>query len=130
MTTHDYTEGQVWSYRTRTGEEASTLVIRCMESYPDEGEVFHIGIDNVRLRNHRIDGGLQTALRHAAVSRETLDASVVALQEIAAPDEGWREGYEVWGQAFANGDAGVFDIPVAAVLDYIEMIVASSDGNT
>jgi hypothetical protein len=126
MTTHVYSEGQVWSYRTRPGEEGSTVVIHRIESYPEEGDVFHIAIEEVRLRNHRVDGGLQTAMRHVPVSRATLDASVLDLLRIAAPEEGWREGYEVWQQAFANGDAGVFDIPVADILGYIETVVASA----
>jgi hypothetical protein len=128
MTASRYSEGQVWTYRTRTGEEGSTFVIRAIESYPGEGQVFHIGIDGVKIRNHRIAGGIQTAMRHAAVSVETLDASAIGVTDIAVPDERWREGFDIWKLAFANGDAAVFHIPVAAILDYIERIVAGADG--
>jgi hypothetical protein len=128
MTTHEYSEGQVWSYVTRPGEEGSTLVIRAIESYPGEGEVFHIGIEGVKLRNHRVTGGIQATMRHTAVSRQTLDVSVDKAIDIAAPDGGWREGYEIWKQAFDNDDAAVFQIPVAEILDYIERVVASADG--
>lgn len=127
MTKPDYAAGQLWTYRTRPGEEASRVAIRTMVREPEDGEVFHISILDVKLRNHRVPGGAQPAMNHAAVLRTTLDASLLAQDGTANEgDEAWRDGYAVWRQAYDNGDAGVFELPVAEILGYIEKVVAAS----
>lgn len=126
MTKPDYAEGQAWTYRTRPGEEGARVAIRRIDHEPEDGEVFHISILGVKLRNHRVPGGLQFAMNHAAVSRITLDASLLDVDGDADGDESWRDGYAVWRQAYDNGDAGIFEIPVRDILGYIEMVVASS----
>jgi hypothetical protein len=122
----EYAVGQAWTYRTRPGEEASRVAIRQIDREPEDGEVFHISILGVKLRNHRVPGGLQPAMHHAAVSRATLDASLLAQEGEADGDGRWRDGYAVWRLAYDNGDAGVFDMPVADILGYIEGVVAAS----
>lgn len=126
MTRPDYAVGQAWTYRTRPGEEASRVAIRHLDREPEDGDVFHVSILDVKLRNHRLPGGRQPAMHHAAVSRASLDTSLLALAGDADTDESWRDGYAVWRQAYDNGDAGVFDLPLAEVLGYIEMVVAAS----
>lgn len=126
MTKPDYAVGQAWTYRTRPGEEGARVAIRRIDDEPEDGEVFHISILGVKLRNHRVPGGLQFAMNHAAVSRATLDASLLDVDSDADSDESWRDGYAVWRQAYDNGDAGIFEIPVRDILGYIEMVVASS----
>ncbi|NID15847.1 hypothetical protein [Luteibacter yeojuensis] len=126
MSKPDYAVGQAWTYRTRPSEEASRVAIRRIDHEPEDGEVFHVSILDVKLRNHRLPGGLQPAMRHAAVSRASLDRSLLQVDGVADGDEGWRDGYGVWRQAYDNGDAGIFDLPLAEVLDYIERVVAAS----
>lgn len=126
MTRPDYAVGQSWTYRTRPGEEGSRVAIRRIDHEPEDGAVFHISILGVKLRNHRVPGGMQPAMNHAAVSRMTLDASLVAADGEADADESWRDGYAVWRQAYDNGDAGIFEIPISEILGYIEMVVAVS----
>ncbi|TCV95880.1 hypothetical protein EC912_102225 [Luteibacter rhizovicinus] len=126
MTQHVYAEGQIWSYRTRPNEDGSRVIIRAIEALPGLGEVFHVSITDLKLRNHRVEGGLQRSLPHIPVDRAALDASVLEIDGIAAEDTEWRAGYDVWTQAFVNGDAGVFDLPVAEILGYVETIVAAA----
>ncbi|MGN6093971.1 MAG: hypothetical protein ACTHOL_16600 [Luteibacter jiangsuensis] len=126
MSKPDYAVGQSWTYRTRPGEEASRVAIRRIGIEPEDGEVFHVSILGVKLRNHRLPGGIQPAMHHAAVSRASLDASLLHPDGQADTEENWRDGYDVWRQAYDNGDAGIFDIPLADVLGYIEMVVAAS----
>lgn len=126
MSRPDYAPGQSWTYRTRPGEEDSRLAIRKIDVEPEDGEVFHVSILGVKLRNHRVPGGLQPAMHHAAVSRATLDKSLLDVDGSADADESWRDGYAVWRQAYDNGDAGVFDLEVKDILGYIEMVVAAS----
>lgn len=126
MTRPEYAPGQAWTYRTRPGAEASTIVIRKKDIEPEDGEVFHISILGANLRNHRIEEGLQRSMHHAAVARATLDQSLLDYIGDGDGDETWMDGYDVWRQAYDNGDAGIFDIPVADILGYIEMVIASS----
>jgi hypothetical protein len=126
MTKPDYAEGQVWTYDHRPGEEGSRVVIRKVGIEPDDGEVFHISILGVKLRNHRVPGGAQPAMHHAAVLRTTLDKSLRELTTASDEDRAWQSGYAVWRQAYDNGDAGVFELSVAEILGYIEMVVAAS----
>jgi len=122
----DYAVGQVWTYDHRPGEDASRVAIRAVGVEPEDGEVFHVSILGVKLRNHRVEGGFQPAMHHAAVSRSTLDKSLRELTAGTDQDPTWENGYAVWRQAYDNGDAGVFDLSVADILGYIEMVVAAS----
>ena len=126
MSKPDYAVGQSWTYRTRPGEEASRVAIRRIDIEPEDGEVFHVSILGVKLRNHRVPGGQQPAMNHAAVARSTLDASLLESAGEADTDESWRDGYAVWRQAYDSGDAGIFEIPLPEILGYIEMVVAAS----
>ena len=126
MTKPDYTEGQVWTYDHRPGEDGSRVVIRKIGVEPEDGEVFHVSILGVRLRNHRVPGGAQPAMHHAAVLRTTLDKSLRELTPASDHDAAWESGYAVWRQAYDNGDAGVFELSIAEILGYIEMVVAAS----
>ena len=122
----DYAVGQVWTYDHRPGDDASRVVIRAVGIEPEDGEVFHISILGVKLRNHRVPGGFQPAMHHAAVTRGTLDQSLRELTAESNDDPTWESGYAVWREAYDNGDAGVFDLGVPAILGYIEMVVAAS----
>jgi len=126
MTKPDYAEGQVWTYDHRPGEDGSRVVIRKIGVEPEDGEVFHVSILGVKLRNHRVPGGAQPAMHHAAVLRSTLDKSLRELTTASDQDTAWENGYAVWRQAYDNGDAGVFELSVPEILGYIEMVVAAS----
>jgi hypothetical protein len=126
MTKPDYAEGQVWTYDHRPGEDGSRVVIRKIGVEPEDGEVFHVSIVGVKLRNHRVPGGAQPAMHHAAVLRTTLDKSLRELTSASDKDAAWENGYAVWRQAYDNGDAGVFELSVPEILAYIEMVVAAS----
>jgi hypothetical protein len=126
MTKPDYAEGQVWTYDHRPGEDGSRVVIRKIGVEPEDGEVFHVSILGVKLRNHRVHGGAQPAMHHAAVLRTTLDKSLRELTPATDSDTAWEDGYAVWRQAYDNGDAGVFELTIAEILGYIELVVAAS----
>lgn len=120
----EFKEGQVWSYRARPGEEASTLLINKVETYPKIGQVFHISLDGLSYRNRRVAGGVAHEMPHFPVSRKTLDASVLKLLRTSAPNPDYRTGYAQWKSAFDAGQAGVFDIPVSEIVGAVESIIA------
>ncbi|MHC8332010.1 hypothetical protein [Pseudomonas sp. LB3P25] len=41
--------GDIWAYKNRPGEDASTLTILRIENYPKLGKVVHIRVDGFRL---------------------------------------------------------------------------------
>ena len=45
----DYSEGQVWSYKTRAGEESSTVLINKVEQNDKLGKIYHISLDGVKV---------------------------------------------------------------------------------
>lgn len=112
--------GQVWSYRTRPGEDASRLYIARIDRDLSAKAIFHLYIDGLTLKNPLVEGEVQDHLPHVPVSRETLEASVIALQaeNVLPPDI--SEGYVLWREAFEQGRAGVFTLSVQEIVQYIE----------
>lgn len=115
-----YEAGQLWHYHTRPGEEASRVLINLIEPHDKLGKMIHISVLDVNLKNPRTASGVTHELPHFPVSEETLQKSLTTLagrREIL-PD--YREGYEVWKEAFDAGKAGIFTISVAEIVDVVE----------
>ena len=106
-----FSPGQVWSYRTRKGEESSTITVLRVETFPKVGVIVHVRIDGITVKNCS-GGPSPTSIAHAPISREALDRSVTKLleQRRALPD--YMHGYNEWRQACG----GVYTISVADVL--------------
>jgi hypothetical protein len=115
-----YSEGKLWRIQARPGEDGATLLINRIEHDPRFGAIHHIGIFGVRLDNPLSPSGLTTELPHFPVSRATLDASCIGLLGARVPDPEYLRGYEVWREAFDAGQAGVFDIPVADIVSFVQ----------
>ncbi len=124
-----YTEGQVWTFHPRPGEDGATLLINRVESHPKLGEIFHISVFGVRLDNPVVPGAVITDLPHFPVSRETLDKSCLELQGTRAPNPEYLPGYDQWREAFDAGKAGVFDIPVSEIVDVVQQAIARHRAN-
>lgn len=118
-----YEVGQVWAYKTRPGEEASRIYIAKIDEDATLGKIFHIYVDGLRIKNRRTDSGFQTALPHSPVDESTLDASVTNLVETVEDLPDISEGYAYWKDAYDSGQGGVFNIPVAQIIEYIESII-------
>lgn len=116
----DFTEGQVWSYKTRKGEESSRVLINKVETNPKFGKIFHISVSGVKVKNPRISGGISTNLPHFPVSEETLKKSLTKLKGKNQPNPDYYEGYQTWKSAFDKGNAGIFTIDVADIVGVVE----------
>ena len=116
----DFSEQQVWSYKTRAGEEGSTILINKVENDPKLGQIFHISVAGVRVKNRGAPSGVSTELPHFPVSKQTLEASCTKLVGRSAPNPGYTEGYKQWKRAFDQGKAGVFTISVAEIIQFVE----------
>lgn len=115
-----YSEGQVWSYKTRPGEGKSTVLINKVESDEKLGKIFHISISGVKVKNLHIEGGVSSELPHFPVSEETLKKSLVKLVGKSKPNPNYVEGYNTWKEAFDAGQAGVFTISVSEIISFVE----------
>jgi len=113
-----YKPGQVWSYKTRSGEEQSTLTILRVEEWTEKKRIVHIRVDRIRLRN--CTGGPEPDnVQHMPFAREALDASVIkVIRSGEVPD--YRDGYQEWRKAWDARQAGVYTITVAAAVDVMQ----------
>ena len=116
-----YKEGQVWSYKTRENESNSKLYIVKIEYNKTIGKIYHIYIDNLNIKNPYQKSKIQNNLSHSPVSEKTLDDSVIKI--VTAKYENninISDGYVAWKEAFDDGKAGVFTIPVNEIIQCIE----------
>jgi hypothetical protein len=116
----DFTAGQVWAYKTRGSETGSTLLIDRVDIDSKFGEIFHVSVFDLRVKNPRAAGGITTSLPHFPVSRTSLALSCTKLVGRRDPDPAYLDGYGAWRKAFDEGRAGVFSISVADIVAGIE----------
>ena len=116
-----YKEGQVWSYKTRENESNSKIYIVKIEYNKTTGKIYHVYIDNLNIKNPYQKSKIQNNLSHSPVSEKTLDDSVIKI--VTAKYENninISDGYVAWKEAFDDGKAGVFTIPVNEIIQCIE----------
>jgi len=116
----DFQVGQVWSYETRQGEEASKVYIAKIDRDIGTRTIYHIYVDGLHLKNPMMEGGEQDSLTHVPVSRQALEASVTGEPDFRTTIPNIAEGYVIWREAFLQGQAGVFTMPVNQVVQHIE----------
>ena len=117
----DFEAGQVWAYKTRPGEEESTLLINKVEDDPRLGQIYHISISKVRLSGNTLT--LSSELPHLPVSLQTLRLSCTTLIRQSDPNPMYLPGYRLWRQAFDTGRAGIYTISIADILDLTEKML-------
>ena len=115
-----YSEGDVWSYKTRPGEEKSTVLINKIEDGKRLGKIFHISVYEVKVKNPHFSGGFTTELPHFPVSEETLKKSLLKKVGNRKSNSEYVEGYKIWKKEFDGGNAGIFTIPVSEIVGFIE----------
>ncbi len=118
--------GQVWTYKTRPGEEASRLTVLRLEQHPVQGGYVHISLDGLHIPNpadpekKEMEGA-----GHLPFSQSAVESSVIAVEstgaEISAES---MEGYQTWRAAFDAGQAGVFSSDVASGVDAMQAMMA------
>ncbi|MFA6549953.1 MAG: hypothetical protein WCT36_01190 [Candidatus Gracilibacteria bacterium] len=119
MTDSKYKTGEVWNYKTRDGETKSRIYIARIDTIEKYGNIYHISVDNLNIKNKHIKSGIQTVLPHIPVSQEALDASVTNLTSNTQNIPDITEGYNEW----KKDSGGVFTISISKIIQYIEDIV-------
>ena len=124
----DYEVGQVWTYKTRPGEESSRLYIARIDDDGtlDDGtpyRIFHIYVDGLNMQNRHVESGIQKVLPHAPVDEVTLDSSVIDLIDTSTVIPDISEGYAEWTRAVEVGYFFVHSISVQEIVeDYEEFL--------
>ena len=113
-------EGDRWSYASRPGEEAFFLVIRKIEHIAKVGDVAHISVFGVHIKNHAAPGGYSSEIAHLPIAAESLRKSVKQKLEKSAPQCDWQSGYKMWHEA----EAGAFTEPVSECVKFVEETLA------
>lgn len=106
-----YKPGQVWSYKTRPGEEESTITILRVETTPKLGTIVHVQIQKWKLENCKGNKGDST-MDHAPFSKAAIDKSVVKLLRTEKDIPDFDEGYKDW----LSHCGGVYTMSVADAL--------------
>ena len=120
----DYQAGELWSYKTRPGDDESLVLIDRVETVPKLGTIYHISVLRVHLPNPKDESRRLVDLPHFPVSKQTLDLSVIELVGKRAPLDAYLPGYAEWKRAFDAGEAGVFTIAVSDIVGMIETAIA------
>src|SRR5215471_6731312 len=110
-----YEPGQVWSYKTRPGEETSTFTVLRVEEAPKGKRIIHIHVDGIRLKN--CTGGPEPdTVAHMPFARESIEASSTKkLRTVPIPS--FEEGYAEWRKGWDAGKAGYYTITVSEAVD-------------
>jgi hypothetical protein len=119
--TPDFDAGQLWAYKTRVGEEDSRLLIDKVEDVPKLGRIFHISLSNIHLKDSAVT--IATELPHLPVSLQTLTSSCTTLVGHSEPNPMYLQGYQTWRKAFDAGQAGVYTISIAEILNTTEALL-------
>lgn len=118
--------GQLWRCRGRTAGENPLVLINRVDEHPlGTGEIYHVSISGVRVKNPRSPDGLATALPHIPLIRQSFERSQMEFAGQHAPDLAYLAGYAQWKREFDAGNAGSFGVSIAEVLDFIERSLAA-----
>jgi len=113
--------GQKWSYRARAGEESSYFIIVKIDNDPKLGRIIHIAMRVLKIKNPRSPDGVSDRVEHLPFAEEAIEKSGIKLlkEKLELPD--FKEGYQMWREAFDAGGAGIYTITVAEAVSAIEI---------
>ena len=87
-----------------------------MEQLPSIGEVVHVSVGGVRIRNPRAPGGVSDQVPHMPFARLALEKSITNLLHDTVELPAYEDGYAEWKRA----RGGAFSISVREALNYVE----------
>jgi len=110
-----YQVGQVWAYIARPGEEESTATILKIEKLEKLGDVIHVSLTGLRIRN--CSGGRgPTFVAHLPILRSALERSTTKRLKSNVPLPYFADGYKQWQE----NRGGVYTITLREIVQLIE----------
>jgi hypothetical protein len=111
--------GQIWHYKTRKGEEQSTLIVLKIDKSPAVGIIVHVGIRGIQYHSC-IPAEAPDHIEHMPFSRKALDESVTELAASSQPIPDFFDAYNEWRALFTDHKVGIYTTTVADALDFGE----------
>jgi hypothetical protein len=122
-----YRVGDLWEYRTRSGEEHSRFTVVKVENSSKLGVIVHIGVDNLIWKTCKGED-LAERVPHMPFTRKAVDTSAIRRVATGHSLPAFQEGYEEWRQAFLRGHAGIYTISVGDAISVAEKTWRSGIG--
>jgi hypothetical protein len=126
----DFKPGQIWTFKSRPHEPDAFICVLAVDTNDKLGQVVSIAIARVKIPNVNLDGGIQESLPHAPITAAVLSEAVldcVATDGPRADDPSIEDAYRQWREPYDKGEAGVFTISPADILDIIEGTLSTED---
>jgi hypothetical protein len=120
--------GQIWTFKARPHEPDAFLCILAVDQSDKLGQIVSIAIGRIEIANPQLDGGVQRSLPHAPITGHVLAEAVlecVADDGPLADDPSVCDAYRQWREPYERGEAGVFTISPAEILDVIGAVSSS-----
>jgi hypothetical protein len=119
--------GDVWEYKTRSGEEDSRLTILKIDSSTELGVIVHVAVDNLTWKNCD-NKPFPQSVPHMPFARKALDASLLKQAGVAESLPDYRNGYEEWKAAYSKKHAGIYIISVRDAVSVAEQTYRAGIG--
>ncbi len=117
--------GQVWKYESREGEEDSRIIICLVEEDPKLGQIVHIHVANVRMKNKSAPNGFTSTIRHMPYDADALRDCLVELEQSNTETPPYQDGYHLWREAFDKSEGGIWTIPVSESISTMETMMSN-----
>lgn len=125
-----FTIGQVWKYRTRKQDSESHLIIinNLGFSDPDLGDGFYCMADMIKVSELLKTGDPHREFTFPIWEKPLRESVTRFVKTIDALPSAGKEGCDGWLKMCEEGDpVGLFILPVAEIIDKIEMTVSHGD---
>lgn len=118
-----YKVGQMWSYKTRQKETGSYFIVLKVENHPQMGNIIHIFVGGLKMKCRQSPECLIDKAGHLPFSESAVDGSAVKLlkEKVALPD--YKEGYNLWREAFDAERAGVYTVTIDKAVEIMEATI-------
>ncbi|MEM1045419.1 MAG: hypothetical protein AAGL24_04685 [Pseudomonadota bacterium] len=122
--------GQTWRMQGRPQDEDARIHVLAVIENGAVGRIYSIALTGVRIRNPGFADGVQSFLPHAPVTHDVLAADAIELVDHDGPTvdhPDFSDAYSEFRALYDKGEAGVFTISLAEILDLIEQAASDHD---
>lgn len=120
---NNFKVGQIWTYKTRAGEEKSTLTVLKVEKFTNTDTIVHIRVDGVKVYSPAAPSGYSNEITHMPFQKKALLGSVVSVVGQNDTTLALLSGYAAWRNAKDSGKAGYFVINVQQAITGIDSVM-------
>jgi hypothetical protein len=115
-----YGPGGEYSFTGRTADPQPRFLVLHVDSHPSLGNIVHVAISGIALKNPRATRGVADHVQHLPVAEASLDASGAKLIRSGCPLPDFQDAYMTWRKPFDQGKAGIWTKPLAECLEGME----------